>query len=212
MWYGPDKSMGADLGLFQHGLVFQPNDDEKDIYRAVMITGIPQINMANVLKPVCGGPLYSVHLLRTAHLTGSHSAIITFLYEDDAREFVKSTSIKNIVYLENRANASLIRTPTFPIPKNLKDLIFKQGHTRCLSISQLSEQYSSGDLFNALLAWNNRFANLLEGIQEIGSGAFHVRFHSIRAAGLAFFALKKHADFKYCVIKFVPDPCDRPAI
>lgn len=211
MGYGPT---GADLGLFQHGLVYYPDDDEEDVYRAVTITGIPrQVNMADVLKPVCGGSLYSVQLLRTAHLTGSHTAVATFLYEDDAREFVKSTLVKDIVYFGSRAKVSLIGTPTFPIPKILKHFIFNQGHTRCLSISEAPG--SVADLLDVLLAWNNVFGNLLEGIRKVDSDSgatVHVRFHSIRSAGLAFFALKKYPDYKDCAIKFVPDPCDRPAI
>lgn len=214
MGYGVNGGTGADLGFFQHGLVFKPDDDEEDVYRAVTITGIPrQVNMADVLKPVCGGPLYSVQLLRTAHLTGSHTAVVTFLYEDDAREFVKSTLVKGIVYFGIPAKVFLIRTPTFPIPKTSKHCIFNMGHTRCLSISEVPAQNSAANLLNVLLAWNNVFGNLLEGIRELDSGAtIQVRFHSIHSAGLAFLALKKHRDYKGCVIKFVPDPCDRPAI
>lgn len=212
MYYGRN-GMGADLGLFQHGLVFLPDEEEENIFRTVTITGIPrQVNMATVLSPVCGGPLYSVQLLRTAHLTGSHTAIVTFLYEEDAHDFIQTASVKNVTYFGNRAKVSLVRTPTYPIPKPLKHFIFKNGHTRCLSISQASDPYTAADLLASLLAWNNVFGNLLESIQELDSGAtFHIRFHSIRAAGQAFFALNQDEDYRDCEIKFVPDPCDRPA-
>ncbi|KAK2754238.1 T-complex protein 1 subunit beta [Arachnomyces sp. PD_36] len=211
--YGSSRGTGADLGLFQHGLVFSPDDDEENIYRAVTITGIPgQVNMANVLESVCGGQLYSAHLLRTTHLTGSHTALITFLYEEDAREFVKSTFIKDVVYFGKRAKVSLVRTPTFPIPKLMKHYIFNKGHTRCLSIFQAPEQHSVNHLLEVLLAWNSVYAKLLEGIRTMDSGeTVTIRFHSIHAAGMACFALSQHQDYKDCVIKFAPDPCDRPA-
>lgn len=212
--FRPPGGTCADQSFFQHGLVFSPDDDEDDVYRTVAITGIPgQVNLANVLKPVCGGPLYSVQLLRTIHLTGSHTAVITFLYEEDARKFIQSVSMKDVVYSGNLAKVSLVRTPTFPIPKNIKHLIFERGHTRCLSISRLPETFLVTDLLKVLLAWNKVYASLLEGIQLMDSGAtVHIRFNCIKAAGLAMSGLKQHRDYENCVIKFVRDPCDRPAL
>ena len=140
-------------------------------------------------------------------------------------------------FTKAKAKATLINTPTYPIPKEMKKLIFEKGHTRCISIKIQDGENQSKTLHNVLSSsYCGKFieyADIVHGNLEDDFGSIltlqpitkskssqddyqfrqncntvTIRFHSIPMATVAFDLLGKHGSFRSCPVWFVRDPCD----
>ncbi|KAI1915044.1 T-complex protein 1 subunit beta [Ophidiomyces ophidiicola] len=198
--------------LLEDGLVYTPRKGDLNIYRTVALFNLPdKINMKTFLKGIRGGIVFSAHLHNTLYISGSHTGIVTFLYQNDAIAYTEF-ALKNGVYFNHkRARVMLYKTPTYPITETMERNIFELGHTRCLSIRGESntERFSmvSKFIMDHLCMYFDLGDCMLENDTET---EIVIRFNSIQAAGAAMSKLKSFPLLDRCELDFDDDPCADP--
>ena len=197
-------------GFFKHGIHFVPGPTEHDFYRTVIISGLPlSITMEALLEKVRGGMLIDAKLLKTAGLTGSNTALVTFLREYSALAFEEHAKKYPIVFNNVFAQVAVIPTPTWPIPIDLQTST-EEGRTRCLEIHRLSSNISLPILRQELTKSPVMKSTSLEYMRLGAEGVLELRFSSIRAAEHSSAFFRKTLRYRGCTIQYVPDPCAQP--
>ena len=197
-------------GFFKHGIHFVPRPTEHDFYRTVVISGLPlSIRMEALLQKVRGGMLIDAKLLNTADLTGSKTALITFLHEYSALAFEDHAKKYPIIFSNIYAQVAVIPTPTWPIPIDLQTSI-EEGHTRCLEIHRLPPNISLPTLRQELTISPVMKSSSLEYMRLRADGVLELHFSSIRAAEYSSAFFRKTLRYHGCTIQCVPDPCAQP--
>ncbi|KAI9644018.1 hypothetical protein NHQ30_007370 [Ciborinia camelliae] len=204
---------------FRYGIVYVPKEGDRDTLRGVHIGGLPKdIKLRDVLDRVRGGRIYSSALLNTMAISGSNSALVTFINQEDAEAYVKYAAAHPIIFgspdsaEENLAKATVthIHTPTFPFsPAKLKTL-FEFNRTRILTIRNFPHNISLRRLETDLSARNAfRAESMLESyIDE--EETLRMEFSSTDAAGSAFgmlSAMKGYREFRLD-LQFEKDNCE----
>ena len=194
---GFQSQRSSDLWIFQYGLRYVPGAGDPDLYRTVKIEPLPvKTTIAQILTKV-RGDVYSACLCNTSTITGSLTAIIIFVLQQDAIEFVYSN--KSGLRIESTvAKPSLVHTPTYPMSAEMTSLIFEDGNTRCISISQASKDQVK--LLNGVL--DSSICRQYVESQEEESDKVYIRFHSIKMASVAYSILIHHPGLGGCQINF----------
>ena len=196
--------------FFKHGIRFVPRSTEQDVYRTVIISGLPlSITMEAVLEKVRGGILIDAKLLNTADITGSNTALVNFLHEHSAMAFEDHAKEYPINFSNVFARVAVIPTPTWPIPVNLRTSI-EEGRTRCLEIHELPPNISLPTLRQELTASPVMKSTSLEYMRLRADGVLELRFSSIRAAEHSSAFFRKTLRYRGCTIQCLPDPCAQP--
>ncbi|CAD6441505.1 8c131974-e9c7-419f-966b-99c870b2d75e [Sclerotinia trifoliorum] len=176
---------------FRYGVVYVPKADDRDTLRGVHIGGLPKdIGLRDVLARVRGGRIYSSVLLDTMNVSGSNSALITFMNQANAEAYVEYANAHPITFgtsdsaEENQTKAIIthLHTPTFPFsPAKLK-AIFEFNRTRILTIRNFPQHISLRGLESDLAGRNALKANsLLEWyIDEEGLSEWNLGYKDFR--------------------------------
>ena len=197
-------------GFFKQGIHFVPRPTEHDFYRTVVISGLPlSITMEALLGKVRGGMVIDAKLLNTANLTGSNTALVTFLHEYSALALEHHAKKYPVIFSNFLARVAVIPTPTFPIPIDLQTGI-EEGRTRCLEIHGLPPNISLPALRQELTTSPVMKSTSLEYMRLRADGVLELRFSSIRAAEHSSAVLRKTLPYRGCTIQCVPDPCAQP--
>jgi hypothetical protein len=198
----------VDQWVFQYGLRYIPKPNETNVYRTVKIEGLPlDATMEQVLGQVCCGDVYSAQLLDTKDITGYHTAIIIFLHQHQAENFARYAAKAGISVNDIRLKATLINTPTYPMPAKMEKAIWEDGHTRCVALGNFRPELMETLQF-VMQRWiYNEYIECIEDGWE--DGKICVLFHSIKIAGAAYDLLNNHPSFHECQIRFAVDPCRR---
>ncbi|RJE26619.1 hypothetical protein PHISCL_01033 [Aspergillus sclerotialis] len=192
----------SDIWILQYGLRYMPAKGDNNAYRTVKVE-LPSsaITTNQILSQICI-EIYSIILLNTFQLTGSNTAIITFIRQTDAISFLKSTkSGLRIGY--HMARVLPVNTPTYPVSLEMNRRICRDGYTRCLMVC--NQRTTVKDEVQRILR-KSACRSYIEEIEEgCMMGQVYIRFHSIKMAALAFEILKRHPDFGFrgCKIRFL---------
>lgn len=206
---GPSELRCPDL--FKHGIRFNPPDNERDVYRTVIVSNLsPHIKLGNLLDHVRGGQVIDVKLLDTVKITGMKSALIVFLHEYAAMAFEDYTKNYPVIIDGVAAQVRVVSTPTWPLRIPLRKAIFDHHHTRCLKVFHFPEQISAqrfrADL-NTCLKMD--FDRITYGHKQ-KDGVLELHFSSVDWAGHAFGMLSSYKAYRGCTPLFAPDPCAQP--
>ncbi|KAJ8069733.1 hypothetical protein OCU04_000157 [Sclerotinia nivalis] len=204
---------------FRYGVVYVPKAGDRDTLRGVHIGGLPKdIELRDVLARVRGGRIYSSVLLDTMNISGSNSALITFINQADAEAYVEYANAHPITFgtsdcgEENVAKAIVthLHTPTFPFsPAKLK-AIFEFNRTRILTIRNFPQNVSLRGLESDLASRNAFKANSLLEWYIDEEGTIRMEFASMDEAGSAFGLLSSSRGYKdfRLLLQFERDNCE----
>ena len=197
--------------LFKHGIRFNPLENERDVYRTVIVSSLsPDIKLGTLLNFVRGGPVIDVKLLDTVKITGMKSALIIFLHEYAAMAFEDFTKNHPVIIDGVAAQVHVVPTPTWPMRIPLRKAIFDHHHTRCLKVVNFPEQISAqrfrADLNTCLKMDFDRVTYM----HKRKDGILELHFSSVDWAGHAFGMLSSYRAYRGCTPLFAPDPCAQP--
>ncbi|KAF7959165.1 hypothetical protein EAE96_002680 [Botrytis aclada] len=204
---------------FRYGIIYVPALEDVDTLRGVHIGGIPDdMDLRDVLARVRGGRIYSAVLLDTVKLTGSKSALVTFINQEDAKAYVEYANAHPItlgatdLVTENVAKAivTLIHTPTYPFSRAKLRMIFELNRTRILTIPNFPENISLRTLVCGLRNRNEFRANSLLECYIDEEGTLRMEFSSMDEAGSAFGLLTRSGSYRDLglILQFERDNCE----
>ena len=189
---------------FIYGIRYNPPSNVGTFHQ-VIITGLPLgIQMYTLLNQVRGGMIVSCQILDTFKLTGCFSALIRFVNEADASGFANHTLRHPMVFSGRKVTAILIKTPSYPLPDELRRNILK-NYTRCLKVEGFTH-------------------NPMQRLQEIcytegviescrltpGAGALIIQFNSVQQASEVYHSFKNTHELASAKFSFLADPCAQP--
>ena len=197
--------------LFKYGLCFNPDKDQRDVYRTVTMSGLPAV-IANsaILSQVKGGAVVDFTLLDTIKIIGSNTALITFLHEHSAMAYEEHAKEHQILFDGSAAQVTLLTTPTWPIRPKLRKAIFDHQHTRCIEVYNFPRTVSPAKLRSDLRICAELKSDRIVYMGKRKDGILELQFASIDWAGHAFGLLSKFWIYRECTPYFVPDPCAEP--
>lgn len=197
---------------FPSGIIYDPDEGEDNVFRTVTVRNLPlRMCMRTFMKGVRGGEVYSVQITNMARLAGYHIAKITFVRDEAAENYVKYVAERSVTYDHQRITAGVDMTPTYPMSEDMEDCIFKEGHTRCISIRGPADEKREEVVVAHLWAQHIMLAVMAERVVKNESKTeIIVRLHSIDAAQKVLRTLKVHPKLAGCEFDFAADPCARP--
>ncbi|CAD6444330.1 ac945097-44ba-4252-a9cb-d8cbc9275230 [Sclerotinia trifoliorum] len=182
-----------------YGVVYVPKADDRDTLRGVHIGGLPKdIGLRDVLARVRGGRIYSSVLLDTMNVSGSNSALITFMNQANAEAKPDQGNYHSSPY------------PYIPLfPAKLK-AIFEFNRTRILTIRNFPQHISLRGLESDLAGRNALKANSLLEWYIDEEGTLRMEFVSMDEAVSAFGLLSSSRGYKdfRLVLQFERDSCE----
>ena len=197
--------------FFTYGIHYVPDNHEQNNYRTVAISGLsPSVTMRALLEKVRGGIVVDAKLLDTTKIAGSSTALVTFLYERSALAYKDHTQHHPIAFSNTVARISIVPTPTWPMPFNLRSGILRSSHTRCLEVHNLPRNTSLATVKQELTSSPVMKSSSLECMRLGADGTLTLRFTSIRAAVKNSGLFTNASRYRGCTIKYVPDPCAQP--
>ena len=197
--------------FFKHGIHYVPKLYEQNIYRTVAISGLsPSVTMKSLLEQIRGGMVVDAKLLDTAKITGSQTALVTFLHEYSAMAYEEHARHHPIAFSNAVAQILVIPTPTWPMPFTLRSGIEKSGHTRCFEVHKVPRNISLTTVRPELTSSPVMKSNSLECVRLGTDGVLGLRFSSIRAAVRASAMFSKALRYRGCTVVYIPDPCAQP--
>lgn len=197
--------------IFRYGIRYNPEPTVQNVYRTILIEGLLcTVTLENVLKKVRGGSVLSTKLCDTHSITGSCSALITFLSESAACQY-GDFAASHAIYVSGIAvKVSRLNTPTWPMTIPLRKAIFDHHHTRCLEVTNLPRHIDLSALQLDLRVCSSMDCDMIEYLEVRHDGILELRFSSVNAAGQAFGLLTCRAKYRPCSVRFTPDPCALP--
>lgn len=189
----------SDIWILQYGLRFMPAAGDNNVYRTVKLELPSSAITTNQILSQIHVEIYSILLLNTFQLTGSNTAIITFISQTDAITFLESTK-SGLRIGKHTARVLPVHTPTYPMSLEMSRRIYLDGFTRCLMVCN-QRRTAKAEIQRILR--KSACGSYIEGIEEgCVVGEVYVRFHSIKMAALAFEILNRHPDFGFRVCRF----------
>ena len=198
--------------FFRYGLHFDLDRARHNVYRTVLVSGLPStVTMTSLLEHVRGGLVIEAKLLNTESITGHKTAWIVFQREATARAFVNYAKQATITFKGKAVTVTILQTPTWPISLMLQNSISNFKHTRCLEVHKFPHELISPPALRRELRICHALAwDAIEHVAKRDDGVVELRFSSIKYAGQAFGILTKHSKFRRCMTRFVSDPCAQP--
>lgn len=197
--------------MLKYGIRYVPKLHEQDVYRTVAISGLlPSVTMMALLEKVRGGMLVDAKLLDTSKIIGSNTALVTFLHERAAKAYEDHAKMHPIAFNNVVAQVSVILTPTWPMPVNIRTSIEEFGHTRCFEVHGIPRNILLPAVRRELTASPVMKSDSLECMRLGADGVLGLRFLSIRAAEQSRALLTKTLRYRGCTVKCIPDPCAQP--
>ncbi|KIN03908.1 hypothetical protein OIDMADRAFT_143392 [Oidiodendron maius Zn] len=204
------SSVGEVPGFFRYGIQYVPSEMDSNYLRGIMISNLPKdIELRDVLARVRGGEVVCATLLDTEKLTGGLTAMIQFLHQVSAEEYLSYTKDHPFSFSSSneKAEVTLLKTPTWPLTTGHYPLILKQRQTRCLAIPLFPKEFSIADL---KLRISHHLATYTAEVPDIYTDeqeTLHLEFSSMVAAHLAYRNLTKCQMYSDLKPIFTHDPC-----
>jgi hypothetical protein len=201
--------------FFKHSVVYVPAETDNNVLRTVHIGNLPaDIELREVLAKVRGGQVIHAILLNTFKQTGGMSALITFVREGAADDFVMYTGIHPLTFGDDdekaTAEVTLISTPTYPMSAALINKLNNHCSTRCLRLPNFPTDFSLNRLERNIACGNKYRAESLVEMYFTPHKTLHLEFSSIAAAGSAFAILTRWQTYQGLEVHYAPDPCAGP--
>ncbi|KLJ07977.1 hypothetical protein EMPG_16546 [Blastomyces silverae] len=199
------------LGLFQHGLIFDPPKTEGNCFRTVAITNLPlNCCLRHLFQGVRGGTVLSAHLMNMERAAGYHMGIVTFVYEKDARAYVEFSKNHGVFFDDQRARVIMFKQPTYPMSGDIERKV-SHGHTRCISINGPCDP----ERYTVVAAFVERELPVYfdfgdDMVENESRTEMRIHFNSIKAASAAIEAFRGYKRLANCEMSFAPDPCSSP--
>ena len=197
--------------FFKYGIHYIPKLNEHNLYRTVAISGIlPSVTMKALLEKVRGGTIVDAKILDTVKITGSNTALVTFLYECSAVAYEEHARQHPIAFSNVFARISVVSTPTWPMLDSLRLGIEESGHTRCLEVHNIPSYISLPAVREELRSSPVMKSDSIEWMRLSANGVLRLRFSCIRAAVHSSDLFIKASRYRGCTFKYIPDPCAQP--
>ncbi|KAI4160582.1 MAG: hypothetical protein LQ342_005603 [Letrouitia transgressa] len=195
-------------GFSKHGIRFQPTPTKGNLYRTVIVDGLPRnITLSLLLEQVRGGPIFSAELLETFNITGFSSAFIVFVHQHSATRFLRQAQNSPLIFDDTPVKVSLVATPTWPIPESYCRAILDRLQTRCLEVRNFPREVSSKEFVEDLLVCSKIMNRWIEHLWIREGGVLELRFSSIPFAYQVYGFLTSSGKYTMCDVMFTPDPC-----
>lgn len=197
--------------FFRHGLSFCPDIHDRDVYRTILISGLPpSVTMNMVLDQVRGGFVVDAKLLGTTSLIGSKSALVVFLREHAAMAYVEFSGNHPIIINKSRAHITLVDTPTWPIPLRTRKAIFDHHHTRCFQVHDMPRDITPAEVRSKLKISPSLNISRVVRMTMRDTGVLELQSSSVDAAGSASAVFTCFRRYRQCSVRFITDPCAQP--
>ncbi|KAL4802815.1 hypothetical protein BDV18DRAFT_163775 [Aspergillus unguis] len=191
----------TELWIFQYGLRYIPSVSDNEVYRTIRIEELPKEVQLNQILPLIAGEIYCARLTDTSTITGHNTALITFVTQEDAINFVSAVAAKKIA--EPLGKVVPVHTPTYPIPADTERLILDEGYTRTIGIFH-SRPTLRMEIARALGNPHQSHILQLESINDgPGIGEVSIRMLSVKAAAAAFEWLRRNPALSKCQFRFL---------
>lgn len=196
-----------DNSFFQWGLRFIPKPGQDNIFRTVVIEKLPRtVTLDRILPQIRGGEVFSASLMDTSTISGSASALITFVHQAGALNFLRLVARDGFFLGISPAQVRPVPTPTYIMSNEIETQIYQFGRTRCVLISSHSHKALKQEVSRVLS--QSRLRHCVECFGERDSdGEVTVRFHSIKMAWAACLALASDSKLQGVLMKPALDPC-----
>ncbi|KAI9833488.1 MAG: hypothetical protein M1819_003646 [Sarea resinae] len=205
----PDVDMVEDVPC--SGVRYLPFAHHPDVFRTVMMQKIPPgVALHDVLEKVRGGLVVSARLLSTEVICGTQTAMVTFLRESAALDYIDFATTNSITFAGSQAQISFAETATWPSTQCIRDGIEQHGHSRCLRIYDLPSKAPVAMLKKKLHPVEYYGVHVIDHREDGLSGDLEVRFSSVATSVLARAILKLTPAYCRSRINFSPDPCALP--
>ena len=187
---------------------------EQEAFQTVMIYNVPaDCTMGNILDRVRGGMILDAKLLDTTTITGSNTAMLTFVESTAAVSFTEHVSRYGLSISGCVVRAFLIEIPTARIKLGQIRAINSHFHSRCLKIHNFPLCVTLEELRCDLQPHKATNIDLIERMSINTDGLLELRFLSVTAAEDAFsFLTLRGVKAKYwqCLVVYGADPCAEP--
>lgn len=195
-----------DIPVFQWGLRYIPGPGSDNIFRTVIIDMLPTTaTLDRILLHIRGGAIFSASLMDTSTITGCPTAMITFVHQTGAVNFLRRVARDGFYVGISRVQVRPVPTPTYLMATETETQIYRLGRTRCLSL--VSRLKGLKKAIHQVLS-QSRLRHYVECFGEHDpDGEVTVRFHSVRMAGVAYMALATDPKLKGVAVKPAADPC-----
>ncbi|KAL6237156.1 hypothetical protein BDW75DRAFT_238613 [Aspergillus navahoensis] len=190
-----------ELWVFQYGLRYIPSISDTNVYRTIRIEEIPLDKSLSHILPLIVGEIYSARLADTHRITGYNTAMIIFVTEEDAANFVAGAADRTYVLPFGRVIP--VHTPTYPMPADTEKLIVEQGCTRILGIFHRRPTLKR-EITRAMTSpYQSHILQLESIVDGPGIGEVSVKMLSVKAATVVFDWLRNHPTLGKCHFRFL---------
>jgi hypothetical protein len=209
-YYSHDTSFRDSAGYFRYGIQYVPSETDSKYRRRITISNLPRnTKIKEVLAQVRGGEVVSANRLDTEKLTGGITVIVQFLHGSSAEQYSAYTKDHPIHFGSSaqKAEVTLVKTPTWPLTTGLYPSILKQKQKRCLAIPSFPKVLSIAEL-ERNVSGNIPFRS--EALLDIYSDeqeTLHLEFSCMVAAHFAYDILTKWQKYSELKPIFALDPC-----
>ncbi|KAF3386828.1 hypothetical protein F1880_001363 [Penicillium rolfsii] len=196
-----------DNSFFQWGLRFIPGPGQENIFRTMVIECLPKtVTLDRILPQIRGGAVFSASLMDTFAISGYATALITFVHQAGALNFLRLVARHGFFLGISPAQVRPVPTPTYLMSKEIETQIFQFGRTRCVLVSSDNHKSLKQDVSRVLS--QSRLRHSVERFGERDAdGEVTVRFDSIKMAWAACLLLASDSKLQGVLIKPAVDPC-----
>jgi hypothetical protein len=196
-----------DNSFFQWGLRFIPKPGQDNIFRTVVIEDLPKTaSLERILPQICGGAVFSASLMDTATISGYPTALITFVHQVGALNFLRRVARDGFFVGISPAHVRPVPTPTYLMSNEMETQVYQFSRTRCVVVSSHRHKALKQEVSRVLS--QSRLRHYVECFGERDSdGEVTVRFHSVKMAWEACLILASDSKLQGVFVKPVPDPC-----
>ncbi|MCJ1408701.1 hypothetical protein MMC19_002776 [Ptychographa xylographoides] len=199
--------------LYHHDIRYEPLPGQANKLQTVSITNIaPITSLKELMTVIRGGTIVYCHLLDTLGITGSMSALIRFIYEKNALDYIEFAAIHPVAIHGRRIQVRLVQSPSWPLPPSRTKAIVDNHLTRVLEVKDFPRNVTPNNLCRDLRINRMRKSGPLEYMKMREDGILELRFSSIDHAERAYAVLTTWPVYRQCHTQFAPDPCNLPPV
>jgi hypothetical protein len=193
----------------EYRVQFSPSPKEHhQHFRTVHIGNLPTgITLKVLMGSVRGGDVLKATLLNTIPITGSPSALITFIDPCGAANYVAFAGLHPIRYMGTLATITMVNTPTFPMSRYIVGALKALNCTRVLRLGGIP--LARATLLQDLDLDRAARLGLIEGIRVQNEFSAVLTFASIEMALHTYNAFQT-LQCRNAERTFLPDPCAEP--
>ena len=201
---------------YDNWVMYRPGPQEENVFRTVVATNIPlTTTLSTILKQLQGGIVVSAKPMDTSPITKTltNSAMIVFLLESAARQFTEKYNNQELSKVLGQDISgepgtsgivyTLLSTPTHPMCAEEINLVHNKGHTRHISLHNVTPPISPQELRASMMSCEPQKDDCaIVGITLDDDGTMRIEVSSIRAAKNVFDWLTRNPRFSEATARF----------